>query len=96
MGIFCRALGCKMLVNIMTFGIFYSQMVYFMDVWYSLRSFGIVFPCWYVWTKKNLATLLHERTVMKTHVRRQFVQNLELQNVETLFLLHQICIYRHR
>jgi hypothetical protein len=26
-------------------------------VWYSLRSFGIFFPFWYVWTKKNLATL---------------------------------------
>jgi hypothetical protein len=28
-----------------------------MAVWYSLWSFGIFFPIWYVWTKKNLATL---------------------------------------
>jgi hypothetical protein len=26
--------------------------------WYSLCSFGIVFPFWYVWTNKNLATLV--------------------------------------
>jgi hypothetical protein len=25
--------------------------------WYSLLSFGIFFPIWNVWTKKNLATL---------------------------------------
>jgi hypothetical protein len=29
-----------------------------MAVWYSLWSFGILFPIWYVWTKKNLATLV--------------------------------------
>jgi hypothetical protein len=29
-----------------------------MAVWYSLWSFGIFFPFWYVWTKENLATLL--------------------------------------
>jgi hypothetical protein len=28
-----------------------------MAVWYSLWSFGIFFQFWYVWTKKNLATL---------------------------------------
>jgi hypothetical protein len=28
-----------------------------MTVWYRLWSFGILFPFWYVWTKKNLATL---------------------------------------
>jgi hypothetical protein len=28
-----------------------------MTGWYSLWSFGIFFPLWYVWTKKNLATL---------------------------------------
>jgi hypothetical protein len=28
-----------------------------MTIWYSLWSFGIHFPFWYVWTKKNLATL---------------------------------------
>jgi hypothetical protein len=30
-----------------------------MAVWYSLWSFGIFFPFWYVWTMKNLATLIH-------------------------------------
>jgi hypothetical protein len=29
-----------------------------MAVWYSLWSFGRFFPFWYVWTKKNLATVL--------------------------------------
>jgi hypothetical protein len=29
----------------------------FMAVWYSLGSFGIFFQYWYVWTKKNLATV---------------------------------------
>jgi hypothetical protein len=29
-----------------------------MAVWYSLWSFDIFFPFWYVYTKKNLATLL--------------------------------------
>jgi hypothetical protein len=28
-----------------------------MAVWRSLWLFGILFPFWYVWTKKNLATL---------------------------------------
>jgi hypothetical protein len=28
-----------------------------MAIWYSLWSFVIFFPIWYVWTKKNLATL---------------------------------------
>jgi hypothetical protein len=33
-----------------TFGIIYCR-------WYSLWSFVIFLPIWYVWTKKNLATL---------------------------------------
>jgi hypothetical protein len=32
-----------------------------MAIWYSLHSFGIFFPFWYVSTKKNLATLLFVR-----------------------------------
>jgi hypothetical protein len=38
---------------------------YFLAIWYNLRPFGLVcghlvyfIPSWYVWTKKNLATLL--------------------------------------
>jgi hypothetical protein len=51
LGIFWRVLEWKM-------------WVYFMDIWYNvwpfgfcLWSFGIFFPFWYVWTKKNLAFL---------------------------------------
>jgi hypothetical protein len=57
LGIFWRVLKLKMFVYCMTIWIFYSLIVYFVVVWYSLCSFGIVFPFWYVWTKKNLATL---------------------------------------
>jgi hypothetical protein len=41
------------------FVIFYGHCVYFTAFWSSLWSFGIFFPIWNVWTKKNLATLLH-------------------------------------
>jgi hypothetical protein len=40
------------------FGIFKSHFVNFMEFWYDLWSFGIFFLIWYVWIKKNLATLL--------------------------------------
>jgi hypothetical protein len=33
-----------------------------MAVWYSLWSFVIFFPFWYVWIKKNLATLQQTST----------------------------------
>jgi hypothetical protein len=29
-----------------------------MTICYNMWSFGILFPFWYVWTKKNLATLI--------------------------------------
>jgi hypothetical protein len=35
----------------------------FKAVWYSLWSLGIFFPFWYVWTKKNLATLFTTLTL---------------------------------
>jgi hypothetical protein len=45
--------------------IFYDHLEYFTAIWYHLQPFGIVcghlvyfFPFWYVWTKKNLATLI--------------------------------------
>jgi hypothetical protein len=45
-------------------GIFYDHLEYIyghlvecMAAWYSLWPFGIFFQVWYVWTKKNLATL---------------------------------------
>jgi hypothetical protein len=39
-------------------GILVGYLVYFNAIWYSLSSFGIFFPFWYVWTEKNLATLV--------------------------------------
>jgi hypothetical protein len=40
-----------------------------MAVWYSLWSFGHFFPFWYVWTKKNLATLAKTNTIESGSVR---------------------------
>jgi hypothetical protein len=40
------------------YGIFYRNLLQFMAVCYSLWSFGIFSPICFVWTKKNLATLL--------------------------------------
>jgi hypothetical protein len=37
--------------------LFYDHLEKFVVVWYSLWSFGIFLPFWYVLTKKNLATL---------------------------------------
>jgi hypothetical protein len=39
--------------------VFYGRMVYFMAIWYILRSFGIFFPVLVRFAEKNLATLLH-------------------------------------
>jgi hypothetical protein len=54
-------------------GVFYDHWEYIMAIWYNLWPFGIIyvqlvcivcshllyfFPIWYVWTKKNLATLM--------------------------------------
>jgi hypothetical protein len=59
-------------------GIFYNNLEYFMAVWYNLWPSGIVcghllyfFPIWYVWTKKNLATLVSRtETILQNRVRR--------------------------
>jgi hypothetical protein len=40
-----------------TLGPFYGLLLYFMDIWYSSRKFGIFFPALVFSTKKNLATL---------------------------------------
>jgi hypothetical protein len=41
--------------------IFYDDLEYFLAIWYNFWPFGIIFGIfftfWYVWTKKNLATL---------------------------------------
>jgi hypothetical protein len=41
-----------------------------MAFWYNLWSFGIFFPIWYVWTKKNLATLETETIVTKLWTKK--------------------------
>jgi hypothetical protein len=38
------------------------NLVKYMAVWYSLWSFVPLFPFWYVWTKKDLATLIQHGT----------------------------------
>jgi hypothetical protein len=49
-------------------GIFYDHLEYFTAIWCNFWPFGIdsgtyiFFPFWYVWTKKNLATLLDGRS----------------------------------
>jgi hypothetical protein len=48
--------------------IFYDHLEYFEAIWYNLWPFGIVCgplecfsPFWYVWTKKDLATLIGDQ-----------------------------------
>jgi ABC-type spermidine/putrescine transport system permease subunit II len=48
--------------------IFYDYLEYFMAIWHKVWQFGIVrghlvyfLPFWYVWTKKNLATVVDGR-----------------------------------
>jgi hypothetical protein len=48
----------KCLYILWSVGIFYGHLVKFMAVCYSLWSLCIFFPFWYVWTNKNLATLV--------------------------------------
>jgi hypothetical protein len=43
-----------------------------MAVWYSLWSFGIFFPFWYVCIKKNLATMYQTRQENKLCCTRRF------------------------
>jgi hypothetical protein len=47
--------------NLCPFVIIYVHLVLCMADWCSLCSFGIFFPFWHVWTKKNLATLCTTR-----------------------------------
>jgi hypothetical protein len=48
----------------------WKMLVYFMTIWNILGPFGIIydrlvkfFAFWYVWTKKNLATLAVHRAI---------------------------------
>jgi hypothetical protein len=64
-----------------------------MAVSYSLWSFGIFFPFWYVWTKKHLATLV-------TLLKRSFCDQVEtcfypcLSSIITK-IFHQVCQMVH-
>jgi hypothetical protein len=58
-------------------GIFYDHLEYFMAIWYNLWPFCIVcghlvyFPqFWYVWTKKNLATLLTTTLMLRPKTQK--------------------------
>jgi hypothetical protein len=44
----------------------------FKAIWYSLWPFGVFFPFWYVWTEKNLATLLLKRTSSIRDKKRKY------------------------
>jgi hypothetical protein len=55
---FGGALEWKMLDILRPYELFYAHLVLFMAVRYSSWSFSIFFPISYVWTKKNLATLI--------------------------------------
>jgi hypothetical protein len=54
-----------------------------MAVWYSLWSFCIFFPFWYVWTEKNLATL--HLTRHSSLAQSFFFVELQLQQRVHLF-----------
>jgi hypothetical protein len=56
------------------FGLIYGHLVYYVAVWYSLRSFDIFSPILECLTKKNLATLDWSETFFETwkEIRRIF------------------------
>jgi hypothetical protein len=47
-------------------GIFYDHLEYFMAIWYYLWTFVTFFQFWYVWNKKNLASLVGGMGASKT------------------------------
>jgi hypothetical protein len=48
-----------------------------MAVWFNLWPFGLFTPFWYVWTKKNLATLVWRHVYQKFCPRRKFLAQAE-------------------
>jgi hypothetical protein len=60
-----------------------------MAVWYSLWSFGIFFPFWYVWTYKNLATLVFNSIYLTNSFSnsKQFRLLLCNDNCKILFII---------
>jgi hypothetical protein len=60
-------------------GIFYDHYEYFMAIWYNLWPFAIVcghfgvsFSFWYVWTKKNLATVTTTKSMQPSNPYSKF------------------------
>jgi hypothetical protein len=63
-----------------------------MAVWHILWSFGILFSFWYVWTKKNLATLILTQPkmgVLET-LKRCFVVDRRLIWLQVSVFLFQL------
>jgi hypothetical protein len=60
-------------------GVYNAYLEYFMTIWYSLWSFGIFFSIWYIWTKKNLATL-HTTTIQISFQMHTIMMQIRLQN----------------
>jgi hypothetical protein len=58
LGKFWRVLQWQDICTLWTFGIFYSQLLYFMAIWYILWLFGIYFPVLVCCIEKNLETLI--------------------------------------
>jgi hypothetical protein len=59
----------------------YGHFLYVMAIWYSLWSLGYIFPFWYVWVKKNLATLV-------SRVLRSALKKTE--QIYAIFALHTV------
>jgi hypothetical protein len=73
-GKFWRALDGKM---------FNGHLGYFMTIWYILCSFGTFLRFWYVWIKKNLATLIDQPTESRGLNSSSFWADLNLMLVES-------------
>jgi hypothetical protein len=83
-GKFWRALEWKMLLYFMIiwnfklpFGIIFGRLVY-------LQSFGIFFPIWFVWSKKNLA-ITQLKKIAVEHVTK--LRLLPIPDFEKFFFL---------
>jgi hypothetical protein len=69
--------------------LFYGHLVYHVAIWYILWLFGIIFPFWYVYTKKNLATVV--ATVTKGHHRPLASSSEKIRSEEKWhFVLHSM------
>jgi hypothetical protein len=58
------------------FGIVYVNLLQFLVIWY-------IFPFWYVWTKKNLATLLENSNICVGAGKFQFQDRFKYFGIRT-------------